>query len=136
VGVPIPLNSGSVTVTEVAFDCSGTATRRPATNHKFVTIRVAFNDSGPDPISITPNAWRLYGDETNGAISIETGNPDALLEQVVKPGVRASGVVTFEVAEDAYQLFAVGKLPDVTAVFNVFLPIYPNGFSVCADSGG
>jgi hypothetical protein len=44
--------------------------------------------------------------------------------------------VTFEVAEDAYQLLAVGKLPNVTAVFNVFLPIYPNGVSVCAESGG
>jgi hypothetical protein len=135
-GVPIQLNSGSVTVAEVAFDCSGTATRRPATTHKFVTITVAFNDTGPDPISITPYAWRLYGDETNGAIPVETGNPAALREQVVQPGARASGIVTFEVAEDAYQLLAVGKLPNVTAVFNVFLPIYPNGVSVCAESGG
>jgi hypothetical protein len=132
VGAPIQLASGSVTVAGVDFDCSGTATRRPGANHKFVTLSVAFNDTGPAAMPITPDAWRLYGDETDGAVPVDTGGSTLLREQVLQPGHRASGVVAFEVAEDAYQLWTVGKFPDVTAVVNVSLPIYPSGVSPCA----
>jgi hypothetical protein len=137
IGVPVMMPSGSVTVTEVAFDCLGNATRKPARQHKFVTITVAFNDTGPDPISITPLAWRLYGDGTDGATATESVNPaSSLTAQILKPGAHVSGIVTFEVAEDAYQLFTVGKLPEVTAVVNVFLPIHPTGLPPCSHPDG
>jgi hypothetical protein len=77
-----------------------------------VTITVAFNDTGPRPLSITPYAWRLYGDGTNGAVAVDTGSPASLRSQVVEPGGHASGLVTFEVSEDVYQLITVGKLPE------------------------
>jgi len=131
IGVPIPLPSGSVTVTAVDFDCSGTPTRRPAPKEKFVNVTIAFKDAGPAPITIAPDAWRLYGDGTNGAAPIDAGYPAALHAQVLGARHRAAGIVTFEIAEDAYQLWTVGKLPDVTAVVNVFLPILPNGVAAC-----
>jgi hypothetical protein len=131
IGAPVQLPSGSVTVTNVSFDCSGTAIRQPTPKHKFVTIMLAFIDTGPNTMSISPYAWRLYGDGTNGAVPIDTGSPVSLRSQVVEPSGRVSGGVTFEVAEDAYQLITVGKLPDVTAVVSVFLPILPNGVSAC-----
>jgi hypothetical protein len=131
IGVPIPLPSGSVTVTAVDFDCSGTATRRPAPKDKFVNITVAFKDTGRAPITIEPDAWRLYGDGTNGAAPIDAGYQAALHAQVLGARHRVTGIVTFEVAEDAYQLWTVGKFKDVTAVFNVFLPILGNGVAAC-----
>ncbi len=131
VGKPIALPAGSVTVTAVDFDCSGTASRRPAPKDKFVNLTIAFKDTGSAPITIDPDAWRLYGDGTNGAAPIDAGYPAALHSQVLRPGHRVTGIVNFEVAEDAYQLWTVGKLPDVTAVVNVFLPILPNGVSAC-----
>jgi len=136
IGEPVKLDSGSVTVTDVAFDCLGTAIRRPAPKDKFVTIALTFSDVGPDSLSITPEAWRLYGDGTNGASAIDAGNSSALVPQVVEPVGRVSGLVTFEVAEDAYQLITVGKFPDVTAVVSVFLPIYPNGQPPCSHLDG
>jgi len=66
-----------------------------------------------------------------GAAPIDAGYPAALHAQVLGARHRAAGIVTFEIAEDAYQLWAVGKLPDVTAVVNVFLPILPNGVAAC-----
>jgi hypothetical protein len=131
VGAPVQLGSGSVTVARVDYDCSGTPARSPAVNHKFVTLSVAFNDTGPVAIPITRDVWRLYGDGTDGTAPVDTGSSTLLREQVLQPGHRASGVVAFEVAEDAYQLWTVGKFQDVTAVVNVFLPIYPNGVSPC-----
>jgi hypothetical protein len=137
IGVPIKLPSGSVTVTNVAFDCFGIANRKPAPQHKFVTITVTFSDTGPDPMSITPYAWRLYGDGTDGATATESVNPgSSLTAQILKPGANVSGIVTFEVAEDAYQLTAVGELPDFTAVVGVFLPIYPAGLPPCSHPNG
>jgi hypothetical protein len=56
--------------------------------------------------------------------------------QILKPGAHVSGIVTFEVAEDAYQLITVGKLPDVTAVVSVFLPMYPAGLPPCSHPDG
>jgi len=136
-GVAINLPSGSVAVTDVAFDCVGIANRKPAPQHKFVAITVAFNDSGPDPISITPYAWRLYGDGVDGATPTESVNPaSSLAAQILNPGSHVSGIVTFEVPEDAYQLFTVGKLPDVTAVVNVFLPMFPVGLPPCSHPDG
>ena len=131
IGEPIKLPSGSVTVAGVAFDCSGTATRQPAAKRKFVTLAVAFNDTGRAELPITPDAWRLYGDGTDGAAPVDTGSATSLHAQTLQPGHRASGGVTFDVAEDAYQLWTVGKFPDVTAVVNVFLPILPNGVAAC-----
>jgi hypothetical protein len=131
IGVPIPLRSGSVTVTAVDFDCSGTATRRPAPKNKFVTLALVYKDAGPTAMPIAPDAWSLYGDGTDGAAPVDAGNAAALHAQVLGPGHRATGIVTFEVAEDAYQLWTVGKLADVTAVVNVFLPILPNGVAAC-----
>ncbi len=131
IGAPIQLPSGSVTIAGVDFDCSGTATRRPAANNKFVTLMVAFNDKGPAAMPINPDAWRLYGDGVNGASPVDTGSSTLLRTQVLQPGHRVTGGVTFEVAEDAYQLWTVGKLQDVTAVVNVFLPILPSGVSAC-----
>ncbi len=136
-GVAINLPSGSVAVTDVAFDCVGIANRKPAPQHKFVAITVAFNDSGPDPIPITPYAWRLYGDGVDGATPTESVNPaSSLVAQILNPGSHVSGIVTFEVPEDAYQLFTVGKLPDVTAVVNVFLPMFPVGLPPCSHPDG
>jgi hypothetical protein len=136
-GVAIKLPSGSVTVTDVAFDCVGIANRKPGPQHKFVAITVVFNDSGPDPMSITPYAWRLYGDGVDGATATESVNPaSSLAVQILNPGSHVSGIVTFEVPEDAYQLITVGKLPDVTAVVNVFLPIFPVGLPPCSHPNG
>lgn len=131
IGEPIPLRSGVVMVTSVDFDCSGTATRRPAPMNKFVTLAVAFNNTGTAAISITPDAWRLYGDGTDGPAPVDTGSARALRTQSLKPGRRAAGIVTFELAQDAYQLIAVGKFPDVTAVVGVPLPMLPNGVAAC-----
>jgi hypothetical protein len=131
IGVPIPLRSGSVTVTAVDFDCSGTATRRPALKNKFVTLSLVYKNVGPTAMPIAPDAWSLYGDGTDGVGPIEAGYPTSLRAQVLAPRHRVAGIVTFEIAEDAYQLWTVGKLPDVTAVVNVFLPILPSGVSVC-----
>lgn len=132
IGTPISLPSGSVTVTRVAFDCSGSPTRRPAPQHKLVTITIAFHDTGPDAMLISPFDWRLYGDGTDGATATDTANPASLTAQTLKPGANVSGIVTFEVSEDAYQLITVGKLHDVTAVVSVFLPMYPVGLPPCS----
>jgi hypothetical protein len=132
IGTPISLPSGSVTVTRVAFDCSGSSTHRPAPLHKLVTITLAFHDTGPDAIVISPFDWRLYGDGTDGATATDTANPASLTAQTLKLGANVSGIVTFEVAEDAYQLITVGKLHDVTAVVSVFLPMYPVGLAPCS----
>ena len=132
IGTPISLPSGSLTVTGVAFDCSGSPTHRPAPLHKLVTITLAFRDTGPDAMLISPFDWRLYGDGTEGATAADTANPASLTAQILKPGENVSGIVTFEVAEDAYQLITVGKLHDVTAVVSVFLPMYPVGLPPCS----
>jgi hypothetical protein len=132
IGTPISLPSGSVTVTRAAFDCSGSPTQRPAPLHKLVTITLAFRDSGPDAILISPFDWRLYGDGTDGATATDTGNPASLTAQTLEPGANVSGIVAFEVAEDAYQLVTVGQLHDVTAVVSVSLPMYPVGLAPCS----
>jgi hypothetical protein len=131
VGVPIRLPAGSVTVTAVDFDCSGTATRRPGSKDKFVNLTIAFKNTGPASITIEPDAWRLYGDGTNGAAPTDVGYPSALHGQVLGARDSVTGIVTFEVAEDAYQLWTVGKLKNVTAVVNVFLPMFSTGVSPC-----
>jgi len=60
----------------------------------------------------------------------------SLAAQILNPGSHVSGIVNFEVPEDAYQLFTVGKLPDVTAVVNVFLPMFPVGLPPCSHPDG
>src|SRR5438132_6068785 len=130
-GAPVALPSGSVTVTEVEFDCLGTTSRRPATHDKFVLLTLAFVDTGPGQVPVSPDAWRLYGDGVNGAAPIETGSPQVLRAQVLSPGDRVSGAVVFEVPEDAYQLITVGHLVGATAVMSAGLPILPNGTLPC-----
>ena len=130
-GAPVALPSGSVTVTDVEFDCSGTASRRPARGDKFVLVTLAFVDTGPGQVAISPDAWRLYGDGVNGAPPIETGSPGTLQVQALSPGSRVSGAVAFEVPEDAYQLLVVGHLVGATAVMSAGLPMLPNGTLPC-----
>ncbi len=131
-GAPLALPSGSVVITDVEYDCSGTSSRRPAPHDKFVLVTLAFVDTGPGPIAISPDAWRLYGDGVNGAAPVDTGAPGLLRIQTLSPGKRVSGVVVFEVPEDAYQLMAVGHLVGATAVMNAGLPILPNGSLPCS----
>jgi hypothetical protein len=130
-GVPVALPSGSVTVTDVEFDCSGTTFRRPAPNEKFVLITLAFADTGPGAISISPGSWRIYGNGVNGAAPVDTGSPALLRAQTIGPGNRVVGVVAFELAQEAYQLWTVGRLTGATAVVSTFLPILPDGTSPC-----
>ena len=131
-GAPVALPSGSVTVTDVAFDCSGTASRRPGPHDKFVLVTLAFADTGPGQVSISPDAWRLYGDGVNGAAPIDPGGPGLLRAETLSPGSRVSGAVVFEVPEDAYQLLVVGHLVGATAVMGAGLPMLPNGTLPCA----
>jgi len=131
-GAPLALPSGSVTITDVEYDCSGTSSRRPAPHDKFVLVTLAFIDTGPGPIAISPDAWRLYGDGVNGAAPVDTGALGLLRIQTLSPGNRVSGMVVFEVPEDAYQLMAVGHLVGATAVMNAGLPILPNGTLPCS----
>jgi len=131
-GAPVALPSGSVTITKVDFDCVGSSSRRPAPHNKFVLVTLAFVDSGPGQVAISPDAWRLYGDGVNGAAPIDPGGPGILRAQILRPGDRVSGEVMFDVAEDAYQLMAVGHLVGATAVMNAGLPILPNGTLPCS----
>ena len=131
-GAPVALPSGSVTVVDVEYDCSGTPSQRPASHDKFVLVTLAFVDTGPGQISVSPNAWRLYGDGVDGAAPIDTGSPGMLRARLLSPGSRVSGSVVFEVPEDAYQLMAVGHLVGATAVMSAGLPILPNGTLPCA----
>jgi len=128
---PVALAAGSVTVSDVTFDCLGTAIRHPAPRHKFVLITLAFVDTGPGKISIAPDDWRLYGDGVTGAASIDIAIPDLLVPRILSQGDVQSGTVAFEVAEDAYQLWTVGRLIGTTAVVSTFLPILPSGQSPC-----
>ena len=130
-GAPVALPSGSVTVTDVEFDCSGTVSRRPARGDKFVLVTLAFVDTGPGQLAISPDAWRLYGDGVNGAPPIETGSSGTLQVQALSPPSRVSGAVAFEVPEDAYQLLVVGHLVGATAVMSAGLPMLPNGTLAC-----
>lgn len=130
-GAPLALPSGSVIITNVDYDCTGTSSRRPALHDKFVLVTLAFVDTGPSPIAISPDAWRLYGDGVDGAVPVDTGVPGLLRSQTLSLGNRVSGVVVFEVPEDAYQLMAVGHLAGATAVMNAGLPILPNGTLPC-----
>jgi hypothetical protein len=131
-GAPVALPSGSVTITDVEYDCSGTSSRRPAPHDKFVLVTLMFVATGPGPILITPEAWRLYGDGVNAAALIDNGAPGPLRVQTLNPGNRVSGVIVFETPEDAYQLIAVGHLVGATAVMNAGLPILPNGTLACS----
>ena len=131
-GVPIAVASGSVTITDVEFDCSGTTSRRPAPNEKFVLITLSFVDTGPGDISISPDSWRMYGDGASGAAPVATGSLLLLRSQTIRPGSRVSGALAFEVPQDAYQLWIVGKLTGVTAVVSTFLPILPSGTLPCS----
>lgn len=131
-GTPVALPGGSVTLTDITFDCSGTGLRHPATQHKFVLITLAFVDTGPGEIWIGPDDWRLYGDGVNGAVAIDIGIPGLLVQQSLSQGHELSGKVAFEVPEDAYQLMTVGKLVGATVVVGTFLPIFPAGESPCA----
>ena len=130
-GVPVVLPSGSVTVTDVEFDCSGTIARRPAPHDKFVLVTLAFVDEGTGEVLASPEVWRLYGDGVNGAAPIDTGSPGILRTQTLSPGNQVSGAVVFEVPEDAYQLMVVGHLAGATAVMNAGLPMLPNGAQAC-----
>ena len=131
-GAPVALPSGSVTVTDVEFDCSGTASRRPARGDKLVLVTLAFVDTGPGEVSVSPGAWRLYGDGVEAAVPVDTGSPALLRAQTLNPGDRVSGAVAFEVPEDAYQLLVVGHLVGATAVMSAGLPMLPNGTLPCA----
>lgn len=131
-GAPLALPSGSVTITDVEYDCSGTSSRRPAPHDKFVLVTLAFVATGPGPIAISPDAWRLYGDGVNGAAPVDTGAPGLLRVQTLSPGNRVSGVIVFETPEDAYQLMAVGHLVGATAVMSAGLPMLPNGTLPCS----
>ncbi len=75
---------------------------------------------------------RLYGDGVNGAAPVDTGALGLLRIQTLSPGNRVSGMVVFEVPEDAYQLMAVGHLVGATAVMNAGLPILSNGTLPCS----
>jgi hypothetical protein len=131
VGTPVPLAAGSVTVSDVTFDCSGTPVRHPAPHHKFVLITLEFADTGPGGISTAPGEWRLYGDSVNGAASLDIAIPDLLVTRILSQGDVLSGKVAFEVAEDAYQFWTVGRLIGTTVVVSTFLPILPSGVSPC-----
>lgn len=131
IGAPVRLPAGSVTVTGINVDCAGTAVRHPAAHDKLVFIETSFVDSGPDEIAIAPDAWRLYGD-VDGAVPIDIDAPGLLRTQALHPGQRVSGSIAFEVPDDAYQLWSVGKMTGATAVVSIFLPILPAGQSPCA----
>jgi len=67
-----------------------------APQQKFVAITVAFNDSGPDPISITPYAWRLYGDGVDALHPLKSVNPASSLPRRFSSGSHVSGIVTLK----------------------------------------
>ncbi len=131
-GAPVALPSGSVTIPDVEFDCTGTSSRRPAPHNKFVVVTVVFLDTGPGQISVSPDVWRLYGDGVDAAVPIDDGRPALLRTQILRPGDRISGALVFEVPEDAYQLVAVGHLVGATAVMGAGLPMLPNGTLPCS----
>lgn len=131
-GTPVPLAGGSVAASDVTFDCLGTPVRHPAPQHKFVLITLEFVGTGPGKISIAPDDWRLYGDGVSGAAPVDTGTQSLLPKRILSPGDLRSGKVVFEVPEDSYQLWTVGKLVGATVVVSTFLPILPYGESPCA----
>ena len=131
-GMAVALPAGSVTVTDITFDCAGPALRHPAPQHKFVLITLTYLDTGPGDISIAPDDWKLYGDGVKGAASVDNGSSGLLRQQTLTMGHAISGAVAFEVPEDSYQLWIVGKLAGATAVVSTFLPILPAGQSPCA----
>lgn len=131
-GTPVALQSGSVTVRDLTFDCVGTALRHPAPHDKFVLEVLAFVDRGQDSISIDPSEWRLYGDGVDGVPPTTIGASDELHPQTLTQGQQVAGRIAFEVPDDAYQLLTVGKMPGATVVVSTFLPMLPNGDSPCA----
>ena len=131
-GTPVALQSGSVTVRDLTFDCVGTALRHPAPHDKFVVEVLAFEDGGQSPISIDPNEWRLFGDGVDGVRPTTTGAPDELHAQTLTQGRQVEGRIAFEVPDDSYQLLTVGNMPGATVVVSTFLPMLPNGGSPCA----
>jgi hypothetical protein len=131
-GTPVALQSGSVTVRDLTFDCAGTALRHPAPHDKFVLEVLAFVDGGLGSISIDPTEWRLYGDGVDGVRPTTIGASDELHAQMLTQGQQVAGRIAFEVPDDAYQLLTVGKMPGATVVVSTFLPMLPNGESPCA----
>jgi hypothetical protein len=131
-GTPVTLQSGSVTVRDLTFDCVGTALRHPAPHDKFVVEVLAFVDGGQGSISIDPAEWRLYGDGVDGVRPTMIGATDELHPQTLTQGQQVAGRIAFEVPDDAYQLLTVGKMPGATVVVSTFLPMLPNGESPCA----
>lgn len=131
-GMPVALQSGTVTVRDLTFDCVGTALRHPVPHDKFVLEVLAFVDGGQGSISIDPAEWRLYGDGVDGVHSTTIGTSDELHPQTLKQGQQVAGRIAFEVPDDAYQLLTVGKMPGATVVVSTFLPMLPNGESPCA----
>jgi hypothetical protein len=128
----VTLQSGSVTVRDLTFDCVGTALRHPAPYGKFVVEVLAFVDGGQGSISIDPAEWRLYGDGVDGVRPTTIGVTDELHPQTLTQGQQVAGRIAFEVPDDAYQLLTVGKMPGATVVVSTFLPMLPNGESPCA----
>ncbi|HEY1455315.1 MAG TPA: hypothetical protein VGG31_02365 [Candidatus Dormibacteraeota bacterium] len=130
-GTPVAVQSGSVTVRDLAFDCVGTAFRHPAHHDKFVLELLAFVDGGQGSVSIDPADWRLYGDGVNGVSPSTIGVSDELHAQTLTHGQQVTGRLAFEVPDVAYQLLTVGKVPGATVVVSTFLPMLPNGESPC-----
>ena len=97
-----------------------------------MVVTVVFLDTGPGQISVSPDVWRLYGDGVDAAVPIDDGRPALLRTQILRPGDRVSGVLVFEVPEDAYQLLVVGHLVGATAVMGAGLPMLPNGTLPCS----
>src|SRR5207248_1314723 len=110
-GTPVALQSGSVTVRDLTFDCVGTALRHPAPHDKFVLEVLAFADGGHGSISIDPSEWRLYGDGVDGVRPTTIGASDELHAQTLTQGQQVVGRFAFEVPNDAYQLLTVGNMP-------------------------
>ena len=131
-GTPVTLQSGSVTVRDLTFDCVGTAIHHPAPHDKFVVEVLTFVDGGQGSISIDPAEWRLYGDGVDGVRPTTIGATDELHPQTLTQGQQVAGRIAFEVPDDAYQLLTVGKMPGATVVVSTFLPMLPNGESPCA----
>ena len=131
-GTPVALESGSVMVRDLTFDCLGTALRHPAPHNKFVLEVLAFVAGGRGSIGIDPTDWRLYGDGVDGVRPTTVGASDELHAQVLTRGQQVAGRIAFEVPDDAYQLLTVGKMPEATVVVITFLPMLTNGESPCA----
>lgn len=128
---PVALQSGSVTVRDLTFDCVGTALHHPAPHDKFVLEVLAFAD-GQGSMSIDPTEWRLYGDGVDGVRPTTIGASNELHAQTLTQGQEVAGTIAFEVPGDSYQLLTVGQMPGATVVVSTFLPMRPNGESPCA----